>query len=138
VLFPKDLEYVRVSPHWLHNPEINNQQSDAIIFIWRNQARRRTLFISKFITSKASALCVIDALDCVRENNMKDIERIFQKVIWDSFLFFLVSCILLFPWLFVAHAIEEKTDVAVISLPLAFTCVVIAFSFLSFKRNRGH
>jgi apolipoprotein N-acyltransferase len=69
---------------------------------------------------------------------MKDIERIFQKVIWDSFLFFLVSCILLFPWLFVAHAIEEKTDVAVISLPLAFACVVIAFSFLSSRRNRGH
>lgn len=69
---------------------------------------------------------------------MKGIERIFQKVIWDSFLFFLISCILLFPWLFIAHTIEKKADVAVISLPLAFTCVVIAFSFLFFKRNQGH
>jgi len=68
---------------------------------------------------------------------MKDIERIFQKAIWDSFLFFLISCILLFPWLFVAHIIEEKADVAVISLPLAFTCVVIAFFFFIIQKKPG-
>ncbi|AUV01060.1 transporter [Phytobacter ursingii] len=68
---------------------------------------------------------------------MKGIERIFQKVIWDSFLFFLISCILLFPWLFIAHTIEKKADVAVISLPLAFTCVVIDFFFFILQKKPG-
>ena len=79
-------------------------------------------------------LCVPD---CVRENNMKEIERIFQKVIWESFLYFLVSCVLLFPWLFVAHAIEEKTDMAILSLPLALACVVIAFFFFIIQKKPG-
>jgi hypothetical protein len=65
---------------------------------------------------------------------MKDIERIFQKVIWDSFLFFLVSCILLFPWLFVAHTIEEKADVAVIFAPGVYLCGHRFFLFYHQKK----
>ncbi|SFE98699.1 hypothetical protein SAMN05216563_110224 [Phytobacter palmae] len=68
---------------------------------------------------------------------MKNIECIFQKIIRDSLLFFLVPCTLLFPWVFVAHTIEEKTDVALISLPLALACVVIAFFFFIIQKKPG-
>jgi hypothetical protein len=72
----------------------------------------------------------------MRGNIMKVIDSIPREKIFASFIFPLTSWILLYLWLYLAHAIDEQVSSTVLSSPMTYACIAItALSFMTQKRT---